>query len=42
MNFIRTRYFDKQLQDQKKKYPKAEKDLSDFESSVTTEPCSDL
>lgn len=42
MNIIKTKYFMKQLFDLKRKFPKIENDIDDFQSSIETEPFSDL
>jgi len=42
MNIIKTNYFLKQLNILKKNFPKIQKDLDNFEKSITLEPFSDL
>lgn len=42
MNIIKTKYFLKQLNNLKKKFPKINNDLDNFESSINFEPFSDL
>ena len=42
MNIIKTKFFLKQLENLKKKFPKVKKDIYNFESSINLEPFSDL
>jgi DNA-binding protein YbaB len=42
MNIIKTHYFLKQLENLKKKFPKIQNDLENFEISIDSEPFSDL
>ena len=42
MNIVKIKYFTKQLVNLKRKFPKIENDIDDFQSSINSEPFSDL